>query len=794
MNAVQQIRAATDADQKRKLKNTLPCFTPAGTFDKYRNLESFHGHSGIICLDLDHATEPRAAIQADPYTFACHLSCSGTGLAIYVKSRFVPTDAAGHKMAYLEVLDYYQQRYNVKLDSSCQDLPRLRIVSFDPGLYLNENSLTFGTQPKLTPQQATHTLFGHDVEAAFDFLEARGYDILDNDYNVCQRMAYALLSEFPSMEAEGYMRRLWGLSAKYSAYDDQELSRRWKAWQQHHLSKGSSGAGTCGIATFWYQVGLKSGYKNIGRRSVVERTLRTAKRDGVAPETAAKDAAKLWGKEASDAVLNALQTMASDIYEEDDVKIEAWWFVDDKEKLVLDEIKLLTVWLPEQGFMRVKQDNVYQLVRVRDHIVTVADTPTLKQHIMSYISTLPWEFDGLFRTQLETAVVRNSKAIFTQDKYDFIPLLPVGWVQDDRHTARFFYRNGCLEVKANGYRLVQYADLNGFVWDYQLKARDWQEKAPEGEAEFGKLLWLMSAQDEARYTALYTSLAYLLHSYKDPSRATAVVLQDEVMGDDPQGGTGKDLVLKALGHLRSIVFEPGKAFDPAKSFAFQRVDQGTDVVVLQDVRKGLPFESLFNLITDGIVIEKKHRDAYYLPFEESPKIAITTNYPLKGIGASHKRRKGEIEVAPYFGPHHTPHDEFGHTLFTEWSPVEWAKFDYLMVGYVCYYLAHGLVAAPDINRSSNALRASTEDGYAEWMDTWLETAPRDERGMLAFRNNQLHANYIHDTGSGVPLDRFGKWTRIWASLRKMQMEKRSTYYRGEKAQWCFLTYAHPLPT
>ena len=52
------------------------------------------------------------------------------------------------------------------------------------------------------------------------------------------------------------------------------------------------------------------------------------------------------------------------------------------------------------------------------------------------------------------------------------------------------------------------------------------------------------------------------------------------------------------------------------------------------------------VVTEGLTLEKKNKDAIKIPFSKSPKVAITTNYAIKGKGSSFERRKWELRVSP----------------------------------------------------------------------------------------------------------------------------------------------------
>jgi hypothetical protein len=55
-------------------------------------------------------------------------------------------------------------------------------------------------------------------------------------------------------------------------------------------------------------------------------------------------------------------------------------------------------------------------------------------------------------------------------------------------------------------------------------------------------------------------------------------------------------------------------------FPYQTVSSDCQVLAFDDVRKNFNFESLFSIITEGLTIEYKGRDAIKLPVKDSPKV------------------------------------------------------------------------------------------------------------------------------------------------------------------------------
>jgi hypothetical protein len=83
-------------------------------------------------------------------------------------------------------------------------------------------------------------------------------------------------------------------------------------------------------------------------------------------------------------------------------------------------------------------------------------------------------------------------------------------------------------------------------------------------------------------------------------------------------------------------------------------------LAFDDVESTSIFEQLFSLITEGIPVNRKNKDEYYIPYERSPKIVITTNYVIsRSRWKPRQVRRHEVEFNQYFNANHSPIDEYG---------------------------------------------------------------------------------------------------------------------------------------
>jgi hypothetical protein len=184
-------------------------------------------------------------------------------------------------------------------------------------------------------------------------------------------------------------------------------------------------------------------------------------------------------------------------------------------------------------------------------------------------------------------------------------------------------------------------------------------------------------------------IGYALQRYRDLSNMRAIILNDSGMDDAARGGTGKGLIYQALSKFQPSVIENGKAYRADRPFTFQNINIDTRLCFIDDVTPRFDITDLFSVITDGLYVEKKHKQPFKINPENAPLFILSTNYGLKGSDESHLRRRYDLGLDKYYGADKTPRDEFGHQFFNDWDerPEQWMKFDLFMMKCVQKYLS-----------------------------------------------------------------------------------------------------------
>lgn len=302
---------------------------------------------------------------------------------------------------------------------------------------------------------------------------------------------------------------------------------------------------------------------------------------------------------------------------------------------------------------------------------------------------------------------------------DFLITLPekqVEFRKDRKDAMQLYYQNCIVKITADKITTHPYSSLNGFIWESQILPREFHEEPVTGQSDFAKFIFNLAAQDPKRAASICSAFGFYLHNYKSPAYCPAIILNDEIISDNPEGRTGKGMFFKAVGKFIKMLKIDGKTFNFDKNFVYQRVTPDTKLIFFDDVKKNFDFERLFSVITEGIGVEKKGKEETYTEFADSPKIGVSTNYALRGQGSSHDARKMELEISQHYNKNHTPYKEFKRMMFDEWPEDEWRQFDNYMIQSCQSYLREGLIQQELINLPEKRLMAELSPDFMEFIE------------------------------------------------------------------------------
>ncbi len=189
------LRLLKDKEQIKSAKEKLPYVTISGKF-KQRNNESIDKHSGFICMDIDHVenvNDVKSEICCDNYFYAVFISCSGRGLCALAK-----INPKSHLESFNFLSEHLYQKYNLNIDEKCKDVSRPRFISYDPDLYINENSQLCPVKPetkKPKPINVNYVFQENDFTNIINQITNAKID-LTSDYSAWIKIGFALANKF----------------------------------------------------------------------------------------------------------------------------------------------------------------------------------------------------------------------------------------------------------------------------------------------------------------------------------------------------------------------------------------------------------------------------------------------------------------------------------------------------------------------------------------------------------------------------------------------------------------------
>ena len=404
-------------------------------------------------------------------------------------------------------------------------------------------------------------------------------------------------------------------------------------------------------------------------------------------------------------------------------EIGTFWDIDAKQNIHISRYKLKKFLCSIGGFGLYFYDansTIFKLIRDNNGIIEEASTEQIKKFIEDHIYKLPDVFDGgVTQQELLEVIYKGSETYFSKGFFEFLDRRELDFIRDTIDTAYIPFRNGVVVVNKTEIVLSTYSALKKCIWKSQIVDADFQvlKTFETSTSEFSSFIHNVCNKDDERTAQAFSLIGYLLHNFKDTSRPYAVIIAEENEDEKKGGGTGKGIFVRGIKEITNTQTMDGKNFKFDKSFAFQRVDLDTKVIAIEDVRKNVDFEGFYSIITEGITVEKKNKDELYIPYKDSPKILITTNYTIPSTGNHAKRRQRVIEFSNHYHPAHTPIDEFGHRLFDDWDRDEYNRYYNLMVWCIQSYMIWGV---KDIATSSTVLRKHIKLNFGEEFMEWFD--------------------------------------------------------------------------
>jgi len=708
---------------KKELKNQLPAIVFSGLFNK-RNGNGLKQHSGLMCFDFDkypnsqELNKQKEILKKNKHVVLLFTSPSGNGLKAVIKVSNELT-----KETHPQVFKAFNKQFKYEyFDIACSNLDRVCFESYDPDIYVNYEAETFDAKT---------------FDEGYTYTNKVPLIPLDDENQIIDKiMAFDWKKDFIDGERNNFVFDLAGAFCEYGINQTYAFGFIFNNVVHGNFTEKET------------QTAIKSAYslrdfgskyfENYNKIEAVKRDLKN-------------------GKDYVVKTHKVTLKVADKIEEDRTVKI--FWFTDKKGAIKIDQYKY-KAFLEGNGFNKYfpTGTNKPTLVKITSNVVEETSVEKIKDYVLNYLIEKA-EFDVW-------KLCVNYSTLFSEQHLLMLKSIELNMLRDTKEQSFIAYQNGILRVKRDNVVLLDFYDIDGYIWKNQIINRDFV-RSSNTDNDYKTFISNISNQDP---TALECVIGYLLNTYKNKMNNKAIILNDEEISENAEGGTGKGLIVQGLKRIRRTSILDGKAFDDKKSFPYQTVSLDSQILVWDDVKKNFNFESKFSLVTEGLTIERKNKDAVNLSVEDSPKILISTNYVIKGDGNSHERRRHEIEIGQYYGKNLTPYDEFGKQLFDDWSELEFVAFDNYMVSCLQLYLKLGLVKQTAKNLKLRKVIAQTAQDFIDWI--------KEERVEHLGRINKsdFFQKFINDTPDFAKMKRntFTRWVQKYADFKGFEYSQDRT--------------------
>lgn len=436
-------------------------------------------------------------------------------------------------------------------------------------------------------------------------------------------------------------------------------------------------------------------------------------------------------------------------------------------------------------------------------------------------------------------VYKNIMYYFSSTLPRLRPDKPIRLLQDTKDSKYLFYNNCVVRISKDGIDTWQYDNLdtmmscymedNGiYIWSNNILDRDFPttyvnedgDSSLKGTSDFEIFVDCICGLgvgiydlDGLRYTqyiqcpsendlkvpflrkqSLQNIFGYLMHNnYECNLRSIMFIDMNKENIGKPAGGTGKGIIGKALSHMMNrtendskYIAPPGKNFDPEDERRYSEGDITTQLIHIEDIKKGFYFEAFFNDVTDGATFRKMYQDKT----KHRVKIMLSSNQAIDLSAPSCKRRMVVFELDNFFNENKTPQDLFGKRFFeSQWDRLDWYRFDIFMAQCCLQYMKDkdaigadgkviGIRQPPLLNYQNILLHSKLSEDFIKWFETKIEEALRFQTERFYSKNGlfeEFTKKYSEFADERKYKRAFSGWCKFY--LQTMQIpsgEKRST--------------------
>lgn len=493
---------------------------------------------------------------------------------------------------------------------------------------------------------------------------------------------------------------------------------------------------------------------------------------------------KFYRSENANAFINGIDKLILNA-----LPLQFWteWFKSGKMNYNLSNTRLYH-FLSHMGFGRYESENLkdgFLYIRKERSIVKVLHPYEIENYVHAFLEERQMSPD------LRDYIYKSNQ--LGERSMSKLPKLEIDFTDSDKHTQYLFFSKKVLKVTASEIIEFKQGEVDKFIWedkiiDFNIKKEEahfeitndvdgdldvniikkdnpflnylintsrvhWRkeleeefEGRPEKDAEeyFIANKFNIAGEnlsgDEKHEQKLHLinkiySIGYLLHKYKDESKAWCVFAMDNKISEsgESHGGSGKSLCYGYLNNvLKRRFYLKGRDEKLTQNdFIYHGVTEDTDYIMIDDASQYLKFDFFFSEITGSLKVNPKNAQPFEIPFSKAPKFVISSNFTIRDADPSTARRLLYTVFSDYY--HFNKDDEYkqvrqvsddfdGRNLFKDFTEAEWNAYYNFCAQCIQFFLLHpSKVNPPMDNVTKRSLQAEMGDAFQGWAEAFFAT-------------------------------------------------------------------------
>ena len=370
-------------------------------------------------------------------------------------------------------------------------------------------------------------------------------------------------------------------------------------------------------------------------------------------------------------------------------KCGIFWAVNEKGNIEISRLELSNT-LNRMGF----RNTDLGIVRIDGFIIKSCQKKDIFNAVRDYITDDP---KGKIYNAFSAFFKDNIKHL---SEMELRPLDKNRMHRSSRLVSYKYYRNGFVRITPTDIELrcydewIEAVDYEMYIYDYQYIDRDFILNTDYKETVFYD--FVNRAIECTPY--VMNTIGYLCHDYKDKMNTYGILLAESTTDTKTGGGVGKDVLMQCIALSSSVKTVDGKTIKVDEKML--QAWNGERIFYMADIVKRFNFSLLNQAISGTSDVKKLYQNVFTVPFDEMPKIAMSTNFSFEISDGGVDRRLIVVEFNDFFKKRGGVGEYYKKVFPDDWDTYDWSGFDTTIAKCIQVHLAsNGKIVRQELSTS-----------------------------------------------------------------------------------------------